>query len=1729
MTKLRFPVQVVEQVTIADKISGSKLVSRYKYHDGYYNTVERMFRGFGFVESWDTETFEKYEEDIPPDQFPSGRLNKELFVPPTYTKTWYHTGTYLANKVISRQYRGWYYKGDKEAYDFPDSFFEPEIFNDDQTLRHAYSSLNGQVLRREVYAADDKHESADPYSVEEFNFEVRLIQPRKDNESPVVMVSTRENIFYHYERNPKDPRVQQEFTFEVDRHCGEVKKSCSVSLPRRKPGNSGEKVYPEQQSIKAIAQKNHYINTSDELPYRWRGILCDAKQFEIYNLDLKGKAYFSYEEAGSQVNKAFEKIIPYQSLLMATGLQAMQLTRNRLYYWNEEQSGHLKLSEINARGLIHHEETAVFTKEFINTAFNNKLSDPTISNEGGYYYCEESGYYWNRGLIQYYFTSANPACFYLPYSAANGFADPSSSLFTKTDIEYEEQYCMLPISKKYYLDSNTINQESFSIDQQTRQYKQLVDINKNVSQVLFDPLGMVIVSTLFGTENGMVKGGMRLYEYGGQAAEYTGRFTSRSGGLITFEDVLNKDNREYYLQGATTYFFYNLLAWKDSQHQVNPQPPGAISLTRENYFREEGLEPAFSCQVLIEYADGFARGIETKQLTSPGIAILIDAEGKLIRGENNKVVRGQTDERWIVSGRTVYNNKGKPCEEYLPYFSNTPLYETQTEIVSEKLVAPPAITHYDPLQRIIRVDTPKGFFTKVEFTPWVQKYFDEDDTVLHSPFYKENYPKKLSVPEKEALDKAAAFFDTPTINVTDNAGNVFLCIQADIEMRSCGRELTTHYTLDILGRIIESVDPRLYCANQSSNNKYYNFRYRYAMGEEDPLYTDSADAGIQTHFSNIFDNQLLSWSARNYCQYITYDKLQRQKTLQVKKEDPSPIITPMEGFNLVEVFTYGEEIDDPEKNNLRGRLHQLNNLSGITIMGQYDLQGETTRLSKQVVKEYKTAVNWNGEVKLDEKLDFTYRFNALKLLLTEQTPDGSITSRIYNESGSLFSLAVMYSGDPNLHPVINNISYDAQMQRTEVSYANGISTQYTYEKTTLRLLSLFSKRKGPNRVKKPADNTTVQNISYTYDPVGNIMSVVDETCKTVFNNNSEVKPLLSYSYDAFYRLTEATGRQHPGITINTYKNNKTDNSFKQSKFSLLSPANDGDKLENYKESYAYDDAGNLVKYKHTADSASWTREIPQLVVMDNSNRLKDITYDESGNMRQLDINNPVNLSFNCCENLVKADIIIRPDELNDADYYVYDAGEQRTRKVCERWVQGETVTLIEEKTYLGNFEIKKIRSINSTGTETTKLLRNTLRIMDDSSCVAIMHYWITDDTNREAEKEGKRQLRYQMDNNLGSVSLEMDSEAKLISYEEYFPYGGTAIIAGDSEIEVKRKDYRYSGKECDDSTGLYYYGARYYCPWLGRWLNPDPAGTVDGLNLYAFVNGNPITYTDEDGLSKKKQNKIKLKGIGKGTHKKLNSRFMTIGQKLRLQLKPGLLIKPLTKNPAGHQSDFLNKILADLSLLQASKRFGVFYRNIQDAQDELVSTSSVREFVKGVLDKKGGALTSAEKSTFNEALNYISRVRFPTKWSGFAAKGGAGGADRMQHPTSPGLGIWRAFIVSKDGNPHSELDRRRKEEVINAMEAATKSGSNLEQVLKAGIIRAITFTLNEFTAPATAKDQAPEATISKAERTKQTMAREGLKKLAIDIGAVQEKSKDESLGRNWGDRTGLLVLSPRRQ
>lgn len=107
------------------------------------------------------------------------------------------------------------------------------------------------------------------------------------------------------------------------------------------------------------------------------------------------------------------------------------------------------------------------------------------------------------------------------------------------------------------------------------------------------------------------------------------------------------------------------------------------------------------------------------------------------------------------------------------------------------------------------------------------------------------------------------------------------------------------------------------------------------------------------------------------------------------------------------------------------------------------------------------------------------RYNALQQKITATTPDGSVTEYKYNRLGQRYAVTVTHP-DGNVHPVVEAITYDAQGQREQLVYSNGVTTRYTYEESTQRLIRLKS-------TSGDASNAKVhQDITYTHDPVGNI-------------------------------------------------------------------------------------------------------------------------------------------------------------------------------------------------------------------------------------------------------------------------------------------------------------------------------------------------------------------------------------------------------------------------------------------------------------------------------------------------------------------------------------------------------------------------------------------------------------------------------------------------------------------
>ena len=97
---------------------------------------------------------------------------------------------------------------------------------------------------------------------------------------------------------------------------------------------------------------------------------------------------------------------------------------------------------------------------------------------------------------------------------------------------------------------------------------------------------------------------------------------------------------------------------------------------------------------------------------------------------------------------------------------------------------------------------------------------------------------------------------------------------------------------------------------------------------------------------------------------------------------------------------------------------------------------------------------------------------------------------------------------------MTEIAYDAKGQRTLIQYANGAATAYAYDHKTFRLTNLKTTRPGGlNGLASQIfnDPATVQDLSYIYDPVGNITRIADAALKTVFNANQQVDSASDYT------------------------------------------------------------------------------------------------------------------------------------------------------------------------------------------------------------------------------------------------------------------------------------------------------------------------------------------------------------------------------------------------------------------------------------------------------------------------------------------------------------------------------------------------------------------------------------------------------------------------------------------
>jgi RHS repeat-associated protein len=1417
LTRLNFAVQVVGRIVHEDLVTKSELSVRYRYHHGFFDGEEREFRGFACVEQWDTEHFE-----------PTPTQSYQQY--PVHTKTWFHTGAWLEAQRLEAALREEYFPKGPKSEDapislfLPDTVIEPDALNrpmSTQDAREAARALRGHVLRTEVYSEDPSPVADTPYVITEQNFAVRRLQSSEQAPTGakhgVFFAYPRETLTIQTERHVEDPRVAHELVLQVSRY-GDFERQARVVYGRR-----GEEHPAEQRRLYSTLTEttfaNHDVTPEPGSPaletHRWyrASVQCEQRTWELTGMaPPTGTPLWTVESFLAAITGLPET--PYETPVTTRARRLVE--HQQQTFCADDGITELALGELESAALPCQGYQLALTPGLVAlvtagaqvlpaTGFESRL----LTTEGGYV-SRSDGYWAPGGRLEYH----DSAGFYLPRRAV----DPFGHAYT---IDHDE-HSLLIVATTDPLGNRILATNDYRV----LAPREVRDANLNRTAIGFDALGLVVWTA-----------------------------------VMSKEGANEGDTPEH----PTTRFAYHLHNWVDHRRPVYVK-----TSAREVHYYPDATD-AVPWQDSFTYSDGFGRVVMQK----------VQAEAGLVRG-----ISGIVEERWVGSGRTVFNNKGKPVKQYEPFFSATSDYEDEAAVV-EWGVTP--VIYYDPLNRVVLTELPNGTLSRVVFDAWRQETWDPNDTVLDEGcrWYRERTGtgSVTNPTERRAAQLAAAHANTPSIMHLDSLGRAFL-VEADNgpapeAPTGAHRYYATRTELDIEGNPLAITDA---LGIRTVEQQFDVLGRRIAV--------TSPDAGARVTIADATGAPLRSWDSRGQVMRSRYDSLRRPTHVLVQQGSNG-------AATVVTRTVYGESVDgneplQPQPDmgatpteaqglNLRGRTYLVFDGAGLVRSEEFDFKGNLRRATRHLASEYYEVPDWNAlpdlvgttspaDVEdaaagaLEEPTtpgvptQFTTctDYDALNRVISSEAPDGSVSAPQYNRAGLLERMLVTAGGATRA--AVHSMEYNEKGQRLACEYSGEESptgafayrTTYSYDPETFRLQTMVTRRRSPEAL--------LQSLEYTYDPVGNIVEVLDNGTPISIYSNAAAQAHGRYEYDALYRLTVAEGREHPGQQVGDQDERPGELP------SALPGPDDTSGLIRYRERYTYDAVGNIRRMHHQPLAPryeAWERRylyanMPESGAAVRSNRLLatsipgDIegvfsaryAYSDGTDTGDRTNNAGLHGSMTRMPHLpsIQWDYAdrMRRCALNDAPtpdtvYFTYDASGTRVRKVYEH------TGLREERIYLGGYEV--YRRVRGSGTaQVLEVHRTTLHVLDDQRRVAMVENTLVDPVVATG-----RRWRFQLDNHLGSATLEVDHEGNVIGYEEYHPYGTSAVRVERSAAGFSQKRYRYTGKERDEETSLYYHGARYYAPWLGRWTAADPMGMVDGLNLYRYSRDNPIRYSDPGG------------------------------------------------------------------------------------------------------------------------------------------------------------------------------------------------------------------------------------------------------------------------------------------
>ncbi len=500
----------------------------------------------------------------------------------------------------------------------------------------------------------------------------------------------------------------------------------------------------------------------------------------------------------------------------------------------------------------------------------------------------------------------------------------------------------------------------------------------------------------------------------------------------------------------------------------------------------------------------------------------------------------------------------------------------------------------------------------------------------------------------------------------------------------------------------------------------------------------------------------------------------------------------------------------------------------------------------------------------------TFEFDVFGRVLSMVYPDGETLEYAYDRGGLLKGARgnrPATKWDPAQYETyLEKLLYDEFGQRVRMRVGNGVVSEYRYEPLTRRLAALHTQKPG---------SRLLQKLSYEYDLVGNVLGVKNALGEADPSHAGDVT--FKYAYDDLHRLTYAHGetKSRPS-TLDTFTSSFTYSDIHnmmtnaQEHHVLHGPTGGGEYPPHTNHAFEYTYAGKG-PHQATRIGDTW------LVYDENGNTLRECRdpADSTCTAR------PSHLRRFYWTEENRLDAVIDAGGRHITKFF-YDAAGERIAKLGRG---GESITVGQFWAMKGRRAATKHVFAGTTrlaskllpppgwddvprgpppGGETTTI---TASADNDNGC---------DPSNYQPQKcailpggdpvlndyyayaKVRPETYYYHPDHLGSTSWVTDQSARVHERVEYFPYGEVwrdpRSDIGASPVKGQR--FLFTGKELDEETGLYYFGARYYDPVRTRWISSDPllfkgvekaTGTPALLSLYGYALQHPLGYVDPTG------------------------------------------------------------------------------------------------------------------------------------------------------------------------------------------------------------------------------------------------------------------------------------------